>query len=94
MSNRDEGSFTNGSILTIENHTLAYDASKTPSRYGGLPYSFRKIMQGVSEESITNLQTKLKLDVMDCDLYTWNFKGWGYNVKVRQTPRNLRLNPR
>ena len=30
----------------------------------------------------------------DCDLFSWNFKIWEFNSKVRQTQRNLRLNPK
>ena len=84
---------TESSILTIENTTLAYNIQE-PSTHGGLPDYFRKIMQGVSEESIVSLQKNLKRNAQDCDIYTWNFKTWSYNYKVRQTPRHLRLNPK
>lgn len=81
------------SIITVANTNLAYHPHES-STFGGLPDYFRKMMQDVSEESIVTLQKNLKKNALDCDLYTWNFETWGYNYKVRQTPRNLRLNLR
>lgn len=94
MANLDRSHSSWVSNFSYEDHTLVADFDRAHNyQHGGVSPSFREVMKTAAEESIETMKETYGPDCKDFDLFTWNFKEWRFNNKVRLTKSALRLNP-